>query len=676
MLTLPASPQASCLVSAAQAQPLAACNPSEQSKAVEGQPQEPVRNPAATSQEPFASVRDISPASAIAVAEVPVGMHHQPCDPVHDQLSTASRQEASSQPAHGLSDSMLDGEAACITDSRINSAVGGRMDSGTDSGMDGAVCAAASDVGGQHHSCSGAGPTGALRAGQDSDVARCELDIHSARQEKLASVYDRLGSNPIAASACAVDSSTCSATSSIACSIASRSTACSEGSTGSSEGHASPVPSQPMIAVKPLADNANPGSSDPTSAQPRTTDAQTDMQPPNSNMLPAQNPRASAAAMCHDIAPVASAVDSSALDDAQASSAPGSVTTSSARSPCEVWQKAGAGAGQADSLSVVPASTIEAGLAQPGCAASPSARVAHGDFTSSGQSQVVLQGAREAPMPAEPPVCSPLQLLAPGTGGGLTGASAQLGNLLAGTSPSIMTGLQLESSKVAAAVATAVCCEAQTEVVEIGVQTDASVSPCMLDTGTKSGCSGIDCVVELQADTQSVGSAHSVSASESSSHSGPVARQAAASHGSLPAKTAAESRSAMGSCLTKYNLASSPAHASKADGNATGASGNPTCLSNVAATQTDALCQAAAQAGLCSTAQSHSESEQCTSNSEKNAVLNQAPSFWLELVTACDGHVSLKELIRADMCCFSYESDSCLMTVCGQITDTLTHDSL
>lgn len=688
MPTLPASPQASYLASAAQAQPLAACNSSEQSQAVEGQPQKPVRDPAATSQEPLASVRDMSPASSVAVAEAPVDMHHQPCDPVHQQLSNASTLEASSQSAHGLSDSVTDGEAACVTDRRISSAASGCMDSVTDGGMAVAVCTAASDVGGQHYSCSGAELTGALRAGQDFDLAGCECDIHGVRQQKLSSVEDRLGSNLIAASACAIDSSTCSATSSIACSIASCHTACSEGSRSStrcSEGHASPVPLEPMLAVKTLADDANLGSSDPASAQPRITDAQTDVQPPTSNMLPASNSGASAAAMCQNVAPVTNAVDSSASDDAQASSASGSMTTSSAGSPCEIWQKADAGAEQADSLSIMPASKTDsaAGPAQACCCTSPSARVAHDDFTSSDQSQVVLKGAGVVPSPAEPPACSTLLLLAPGTGDRLTEASAQLGIPLAGSSVSIMTDMLQEAgcSRVAAAAATAVVYQAQTEVVETGVQTDASMSPCRLNTGTKSGCSGIDCLVELQADTQSVGSAHSISASDSSSESGPVARKAATSHRSLPARAAAESRSAMVPCLTEEDLASGAAHAdlathSKAVRNATGASGNQTCLSNVAAAQTDASCQDDAQAGLCSTAQYQSESEKFTSNSARTVVLDQASPFLLELVTACDGHNSLKELIRADMCCFPYESDSFLMSVCGQITNTLTHDNL
>ena len=675
MLTLPTPPQTSHLVSAAQGQLLAACTSSEQGQAVT-EPQRQVSDPAASSRAFSASVKDISPVSAVAVDQSPVAMHQQPSEPARNMLATASRLEASSQPPHGVTDSVTDGAAACVMDSRRNSVADGRMDSGTDI----AVCAAASAVARQHHSCCWAGGIGPLRAGQDPGLAGHEYYTHNALQESLASVEDGLGSEHRAASAGPMDSATHSTCSSMAHSrtTAGHGTARLEGCSSSNtcSENASPVPSEPAVALRPSGDDAKPGGSVPNTAQLRVADAQTDMPPATNNVLAASIPEGSAAAMYHDFAPVASAVDSSASDDAQASSASGSVTSSSAGSNCVDLQTADSMAGQADRLCINSASSTEADSAQAGCVASPSARVAHDDLTCDGQSQVVLQGGRDVSVSAEPPACSPLQLLATGPGDRLTRVSAQLG-ILAGQGVSIMTGRLLEASgsRVAAAVESAVACEAQTEVVEIGVQTDANMSACMLDTGNTGGRSGVNRVVESRADTEFVESAQSVSATDSSSNSKPAARQAAASHHSLAAG-GAESGAAVELGLTKHDRASSAIHApqiathSKANGIATGAPGNQTCLSNVVASQTDESCQAATQAGPCCTAQHQSESGQYTSSSKTSVVSNQALPCLLELVTVCGGHDSLKELIRADMRCFPYEKDGFLMSICGQIRES------
>ena len=247
-------------------------------------------------------------------------------------------------------------------------------------------------------------------------------------------------------------------------------------------------------------------------------------------------------------------------------------------------------------------------------------------------------------------------------------------------SASISGADDISCSRVAA---TAVVSDAQTEVASTGVQTDGSLLACQLHTEAGSACRASSCSVEY---SQTAQSAEPGSAPFSRYHSSAEAKQEAASlrHQSPSAGAAAES--AHGASAIEDGLASVAvvANGSAMRNKVTEAThppGKQSCMNNGNAVEIDSVCPVTAQAGMQKTGKfstflyENDCTRRSTTNSKGNVVVDRPESALLELVTACGGHNSLKELIRADMSCFPYERDCFLMSVCDEISGTFAADS-
>lgn len=291
------------------------------------------------------------------------------------------------------------------------------------------------------------------------------------------------------------------------------------------------------------------------------------------------------------------------------------------------------GAEQAESSLSASTSDPEAGPAQAGLVAPIQA--GHSDTRGSGQ-QAVSLGAREALALAEA-MCPPSQLVIISTGARQDREeSASIGMAFTGRGVSKMPHVRAETG------AKADVCDAPPEVVDMGVQTDASLAACKLDTDPETRCSVSNCHVKGQADT----------------------------HTAQPAESApADCVSYDGMASSDVDAEESAEHSSKAGGVASGAGKQlymsyGHCVSEQAEMQNIGSC----------------DPVQCTSGRVESALterkqMQQARPALLDLVTACGVHDSLKELIRADRNCLAYKKDQILLSVVEQIWDLLTADS-
>ena len=722
--TLPSCTQTIHLVQATQAQAITTSHSFEPPRAAKCQSQCGAHDPHAAGQQP--SVRHAAPAVASAVPLLPPTTSQQQSESVHRQLFEAPRQKASSPSAQDivagappqLPPSTLDqsikaqqSDSAQSQLSTVNrqaarsasahSATDSVMDSVADSVTNSAsLGSSASDAAWQHHSCNRASQIGKRGlAGQEDDLQR-------AGQGTLALAEDGLANRCSAASACNM-------TSSIApCSQVSHSCSSSSSSSGGSsitacsDGQAKPAASG---SIAPLSSSV--GSC--KAAQLCANEAEGNKQLPTGVLLACSRQDVPALAASNEPVIVESSAaddaltstaDSSAADDVQTSTADSSaaddVQTSTADSSApddvqaspaiahdasditagssEALQTAYSGAERAESLLSASTFDTEADPAQAGLAAHCTVWAGEGDFKSHGQQEVSV-GTSQALMLAEVHARCPSQLVTTSTRVRQAWESAQLRTALTGTGVSVVGMLPKARVQVAA---TAEMCDVHTELTDTGVQADASMLAGKLQAESKSCCSAPNGDNEVQADTQSAESADSVGSSDSELVSGSTSTHEAARHQSLPDGPAVES--APGISVSKNDLSSCDAnaeapamHSSRACGTAI-IPGEHLCTSDVDANQSDYTCpQTEMQTiGKTDTVQYKSApTESKTTDSQQNMAMQQARPAMLGLVTACGGHDSLVELIRADMSCFLYEQDRLLMSVVEKITDTLTANS-
>ena len=676
MQTFPSCTQTDHLASATQTQALTISRPSEPSRAAQRHSHRGADDPDDASQESSGSVRDTTATLALAIAPPPPytsrhlsvsvqrrlsdaseganspstqgvvdstlpqlppstqdqSINAQQSSSVHSQLSTVNRQAARSPSAHIVADSATNNVADGVTDSFSS-------------------CSSASDAAWQHHSCNRASQIG------QGGLAGQQQEDHRAGQGMQASAEDGLVNSCRSASACNIANIACSQSSSITCSKTSSTKFCpkashshssssSEGScskgssmTACSDGQANPAPSGGTVALSPSAEGCN-------ATLLWANEATDSQQLPTSVLLAGSKQEVPALAPFNDSV----IVDSSATDDVQASPAVAQNTSDSIAGSSEALQTACSTAEHTESSLSASTFSTEAHPAQAGLAANSPAGAVHGDFRHNGQHKALL-GTSEALMLAEMHASPPSQLIATSTGVRQAGGSAQLGIVCVGHGAS-MLGM-LPEARVQAA-ATAGVCAAHTELMETGMQTDASVLACKRQVDIKSCCSAPIGSIEVQADSQSAESAESESMSDSGLTSGSAAKHEAARHQALPDGPAAESAHAAcvsGNGKSSDAHAEGPAmHSSKAGGIAISPREH-LCMSNVDANQSD------------------------DGHMTDSMAMSQTQPAMLGLVTACDGHDSLKELIRADMSCFSYEKDCLLMSIVEEIRDTLAIDS-
>ena len=597
----------------------------------------------------------------------------QQSESAHSQLSTANRQAARSPSAHSVTDSVMDS----VADSVTNSA---------------SLGSSASDAAWQHRSCNRPGQIGkGGLAGQEHKVQR-------GGQGTLASAEDGLANSCSAASASASSTASsieCSKTSSTtSCSSACHNRSSSNNSAGSSMTvrsgvQANPAASGGIVTVSPSVGSCK-------AAALWANEAEGNKQLPASVLLAGSKQEVPALVTSNECVIVdssaaddvlTSTADSSAADVVQTSTASSSASDDAQAIPAVAQDATDAAADSFDALhtahseakraeSLLLASTIdaEADPAQAGLAAHCPIWAGEGDFRSDGQ-QEVSQGARQALMLAVVHARCPSQLITTSTGVRQARESAQLRTALTGTGVSVVP-----EARVQAAAAAAEMCDVHTELVDTGVQADASVLAGKLQAETESCyCAPIG-DVKVKADTPPAESAESVSAHPRLGSESTATHEAVRHHSLHDGPAAA---SAHGICVSEDDLSSwdanaeAPAvHSSKAGGVAIMIiPGKHLCMSNVDANQSDYMCS---QTGMqtinksdrvqCGNAPAESDTTDC----QQTMAMQQARPAMLGLVTACGGHDSLKELIKVDMSCFSYEKDCFLMSVVEKIRDTMT----
>lgn len=283
----------------------------------------------------------------------------------------------------------------------------------------------------------------------------------------------------------------------------------------------------------------------------------------------------------------------------------------------------------------LPLSTSTSGpeaVPKQACLVAP-IQAGHGDFRGNVQ-QEVSPSTSEAVV-LEATTWPPARLILSSIGAKQDGEeSAKLGRACTGSGVSMMPQV------MAATAATMKVCHTQTEVVDTDVQTDASLPAGKLNTDTGNSCGVPSCHVKGPADT------HTAEPAESA-----------------PAKCVSDDCTAS----SDVDAEESAMHNSKADGVAS----DPTkqlCMSRCHTTQRDGVCaQAEVQTtGKCDPIQytrGHVESDLTDSKQ-----LQHARPALLDLVTACGGHDSLKDLIRCDMSCLAYKNDPFLMSVVEQMS--------
>ena len=665
-------------------------------------------DPDAANQGPSECVRDSTSTMASALSLLPPSTSEQLRESVQRQLSGASHQETSSPSALGVPDSALPllppstldqtmhAQRSTSVHSQLSVVNGQAAWSPSAHHATGSVtnkvadsitkCArlgsSASDVAWQHHSCNRSGNGG---------LAVQEPDFQRAGLGKLAS-KDGLVGRSSAASVRSVASSASSESSSRTCSNHSSTTSCSKAShscsssssssegsscTACSEGQASPAPSGGTVSLSRSAEGCR-------AALLWTNEAEDNKQLPAS-VLPAGSKQEVAALALSNESVIAdssapdgiqtSILSSSASADVQTSPAVAQDSSDSIAGSSEALQTAGSRAEHAESSLIASTSGTEAHPGQACLAANALAGAGHRNLGGNGQHEV-LQGASEALMLAEMHACPPSQVIT-STGIEQAGESAQLGIVLTGHGV-CMIGRLPEARAEAAAV-----CDVQTELADTGMQTDFSMLACKLPAETKSCCGAPIGGAEVKADTQVTEPEESLSVLGSGQVSGSSANQEAARQHSLPDGPVAES--ACGVCPLEDGLSSSDAdaegpvmHNSKTGGIAI-IPGVQLCMSNVDANQSDDMCAQAGMQRIGKTDRVQHGSAHVESNMsacQQNMAVQQARLAMLGLVTACGGHDSLKELIRADMSCFLYEKDCLLMSIVERIRDTLTADSI
>lgn len=691
MQIFPSCVQIDHLDAAPQTQALTASKPSELSRAAECHLDREARDTDAANQEPSDDVRGTVSILASNICELP-STSKQLSESVQRQLSEASWQEVSSPPALGVVDSALFQLSPSTLDQSINTQwsssvhsqlsvvnrTAARSPAADTVTKPASLSSSASDAAWQYHGCN--------RSGQTGNEAQ-EHDVHRAGLPKLASKEGLDGSSN-AVSACNIASSRSSESSSAACSKTSITTCCSEAShssssssddssskgcskTACSEGQASSVPSGSAVALSRSVEDCK-------AALLWTNKAEDNKQLPTSVLLAGSKREVPALAPSNESV----MVDSSAADDVHTSTASSSAsadvpagptvpqdTSDSIASSSEAVQTVFSRVKRAESSLSASTSSTEARPASRGLDASAPA-AGQGDFRGGGQHDMLLS-AREVLIEEGMHACPQLTT---STGVRQAGEAAQLSIVPGGHGVSMM-GL-LPEAKVQAA-GTAEVCDVQTELADTGMQTDVSMLACQLQAETKSCCSAPISGVRVKADSQFTEPAESVIASDSGLVSGSAAKTDAARHQSLHDGPAGES--ACNTYVSGDGLSSSGAdaegptmHSSKVGGTAVVL--GEAFMSSVDANQNGNMC---AQTGMQKIGKTDrvQDGNAHMSDCQQNMPMQQVQPAMLGLVTACGGHDSLKELIRADMSCFWYEKDYLLMSVVEKIRDTLTFDS-
>ena len=678
MKTLPSCTQTNHLAPAAQIQALTTIKPSEPSRAAQCHLHRGADDPDSARQVSAGFDKDTTATLASAVPPPPPGTSDQPGESVQRRLSEASEEASSPStqsvvlpqlPPSTLNQSINAQQSMSVhsqlsTSNRqtarspsAHSAADCATGNVTDSVMDSfSLGSSASDAAWQHHICRSAG-----HIEQDG----------LAGQGTLASAKDGLVDSWRSASACNMANIACSqsSTTSSQASHSHSSSSSSDGSSSSSdgscskgsslracsEGQANPAPSGGAVPVSPSAEACN-------ATLLCTDEAEDNKQLLTSAMLANSNQEVPALAPSNESV----ILDSSATDDVNTSTASSSASADVQASPAVAQDTSDSIAGSsvvlqttcsraehAQSSLFASTSSTEAHPTQAGLPANAPAGAGHDDFRDNAQHKLLL-GTSEALRLAEMHACPASQLITTSTGLRQAGESAQLGVVLIGHSVS-MTDM-LPEARVQAA-ATAEGYDAQTEHTHTGMQTDASMLACKRQVESKSCCSAPSGGVKVQADTQSAESAELASISDLGLVAGSAAKQEAARHQSLPNGPAAESAhdvcvSGNGASSSDADAEASAMHSCKADGIAI-SPGEQLCMSNVDAIQSDHGITADSQPSM-------------------HVAMPQTQPAMLGLVTACGGHDSLKELIRADKSCFSYEKDCLLMSVVEQIRGILT----